>query len=118
EEGGPRAGCGKEFGKAVDAVVAAPVGNKQGFLVVDTHKARSVPARRAIEAVRPCRGQREERRRLDEGPVMAGDAVSLFGDRWAERFSIDALERLNTGNDVIAKFRHLRLRKGPTNYSR
>src|SRR5262249_9890397 len=64
----------KDVAQAVDAVIAAPVGNEQRLLVVDAHEARRIAARGAIEAVGACRGQREEWRRLDEGAVMGGDA--------------------------------------------
>src|SRR6516165_1840560 len=40
----------KDVAQAVDAVVAAPVGNKQRLFVVDAHEARRVAARGTIEA--------------------------------------------------------------------
>src|SRR5262249_38046179 len=62
-----------------------------------------------IEAVGARRGEREERRGLDEGAVLRGDAVGLLGDRRPIGFAVDALQRLDAGDDVIAKVRHVRL---------
>src|SRR5262249_50157651 len=97
--------------QGVDAVIAASVGNEQRFFVMNTNEARRIAARGAIEAFRTCAGQRKEWRRLDERAVMRGDAVRLLGDRRPIGLTIDALERVDVGNEVIAKFGHVRLRK-------
>ena len=60
----------EDVAQRVDAVVAAPVGNEQRLLVVHAHEARRIAARRAVEPVRAAGGEREERRRLDEGAVV------------------------------------------------
>src|SRR5262249_60275922 len=96
-------------GEAVDAVSAAGGPNEPRLLVVDAREARRIAARGASEAVGARRGQREEWRRLDEGAVMAGDAVSLLGDRRPIGFTVDAFQRLDAGNDAMAKIRHIRL---------
>src|SRR6266508_3397732 len=101
----------QDVAQAIDAVIATPVGYKQRLLVVNADETRRVAARGAIEAVRARSGERKERRRLDKSAVMGGDAVGLLGDRWSIGLTIDALERLDGGDDVIAKFRHVRLPK-------
>src|SRR5260370_15024216 len=61
------------------------------------------------EGVGSRRGQREERRRLDEGAVLGGDTVGLLGNRGPIGLAVDALQRLDAGDDVLAKIRHVRL---------
>src|SRR5208337_1627327 len=84
------------------AVVTATVRNEQRPFVGDAHETRRIAARRAAEAVGAGRGEREKRRRLDECTVMHGDAVALLRDRRPERLPIEALERFDAGDDVIA----------------
>ena len=99
--------------QTIDAVVAAPIGNQQRLLVVDAHEARRIAARRAIKAVRARGGEGEERRRLDEGLVLGGDTVGLLGGRRTIGLAINAPKRLDAGDDVIAKFRHVGLPNEP-----
>src|SRR5262249_54576673 len=85
----------KDIAQAVDAVIAAPVGNQQRLLVLNAHESGRIAARGTIKAVGPRRGQREERRRLDEGAIMWGDAVGLLGNRRPIGLAVDALQRLD-----------------------
>ena len=87
-------GIVEEVAQAVDAVVAATVGDQQRLFVLHAHEAGRVAARRAVETVGAAGRHREKRRRFDEGAVMPVDVVDLLDQRRPERLVVERLELL------------------------
>jgi hypothetical protein len=88
--------------QAVDAVVAATVGQDQRALVVDADEAGLVAARAAVQALGADGGQGQERRGLDQGAIVRGDAVGDLDGRGRDRGRrVEGLERFEAVDDVI-----------------
>src|SRR5262249_50970228 len=94
---------GDEIAQAIDAVVAAAIGNEQGLLVNDAHKARWVAARRAVESASAASRHCAERRRFDEGAIVRVDVVNLLHHRSPGRRSVNCLERLERSDQMMTR---------------
>ena len=81
--------------KAVDAVVAAAVGNDEGVLVEHPHETRRVAARRAVEALGAARRQHHKWRGFDQLAILRRDVIGFLDQRGAvRRVGIKPLELL------------------------
>jgi hypothetical protein len=75
------AGIPNDVTQALDSIVAVSVGDQERLLVQDPNEARSVPARRTVDAVRSDRCEGQVRCQFYEGPVRGDQRVRFFRNR-------------------------------------
>ena len=92
-----------DVAEAVDAVVARPVGNRDGLIVEDAHKAARVALGRAVEPLRSAGRHRHERRRFDQFAVAAVDVVDFLDDGVRILFAVERLQLLHGRYQMIAR---------------
>ena len=100
QEQQPDARIAHDVAQRVDPIVAAPVRQHQRPRIMHAHEPGQVPARRAVEPLRPRRRQRHERRGRDQRAILRRDVVGLLDDGRLGRVLVDGLELLDAGNRV------------------
>src|SRR5262245_60908496 len=88
--------------KAVNAVVAGPVGNGERLVVENTYKAGGIALGRTIEAFGPAGRDCQERRSLDQLAVGAADVVDLLDDRSGHLLAVNRLQLLHGRDQMVA----------------
>ena len=86
-----------QVAQAVDAIVAAAVGDEQRVLVDHAHEARRIAARRAVEAFRPAGRQHQNGAASISLRYCGGDVVGFLEHRrTVRRVGIETLELLRS----------------------
>ena len=92
-----------QIAQAVDAIVAAAIGDQQRLLVAHAHEAGRIAARRAIETFGPAGREHDKGRGLDQRAILRADVVDLFDQRRAiGLFAIERFELAHGGDEMIA----------------
>jgi hypothetical protein len=93
EQGDSR--VGDDVAQAVNAIIAASLGNEQRLVVLHRDEARRVAARRCIQALGPGGCQHGEGRSFDQRPVLRVHEAHFLTDR---AFADLAVQRFELGD--------------------